>query len=92
LLDRKVDSWKLLAGNAAMSVPTFILEDGPVLRKEPGPHTKEGGEVLDGIYARNCSSLRDLRLSGRAGGLHTVSVTTPAPAGIVSKDPQVMPT
>jgi hypothetical protein len=65
----------ILAEDAAMSAYHFIHEDGPVFPKWPGPHAEEGGEVMEGMHALDCSSPRDSRISGRAGGLDTVSGT-----------------
>jgi hypothetical protein len=67
-----------------------ILEDGPELPKVPGPHADVRGMVLLNMDTEICASLRDSRIhQGRAGGLDTVSGTSPDPAGIVSKDPRV---
>jgi hypothetical protein len=88
-----VDSWMTLTPNAALSAHTLIQEDGPKLPKAPGPQAEEGGEILEGVFAEGCESLQDATIyQGRAGGLGTVSGTSPDPAGIVSKDPRVAPT
>jgi hypothetical protein len=78
----------------------YVLEDGPELPKVPGTHAEKGGEVLEGIYTEDCTSidnedeevtydqarlLRRFRKGRRPG-------TSPDPAGIVSKDPRVAPT
>jgi hypothetical protein len=88
-----VDSWTILDQNAALSAHTLTLEDSPELPKVAGPHAEEGGEVLKGIFAEDCSSLHDSRIhQGRAGGLGTVSGMSPDHASMVSKDPRVSAT
>jgi hypothetical protein len=39
----------------------------------PGPNAEVCGESLEGMYAGECSSLRDSRISGMAGYRDTVS-------------------
>jgi hypothetical protein len=66
----------------------FLVEDGPILPKEPGRHVEVGGDALEGIYAPGCTSIEHARISGgsgMAGYLDTVSVAQSRPAGIVSK-------
>jgi hypothetical protein len=93
LAEPLVDSWMILAQNAALSAHTLILEHGPELPKVPGPHAEEGDETLASMYTEGWSSLDQSRIyQGRAGGLDTVSGTSPDPASIVSKDPRVPPT
>jgi hypothetical protein len=61
--DPKVDSWMLLAENAALSAHGFICEDGPELPKEKGQEAaQEGGETLEGMYAQGCESLEQARI------------------------------
>jgi hypothetical protein len=48
----RIDSWMILAQNAALGAQTLICEDRPVLPKDPGPHAEKGGEVLEGMYAQ----------------------------------------
>jgi hypothetical protein len=81
----------ILAQNAALDAHILILEDGPELHKVPGAHAEERGEILESMYTQGCSSLRDSKISRRERGLGTVSGTSPDPAGIVSKDPRVVP-
>jgi hypothetical protein len=45
-----------------MFIYLFILEDGPEIPKASGPHAQEGGEILKGIYAEDCTSLRDAKI------------------------------
>jgi hypothetical protein len=70
----------------------MILEDGPELSKVPGPHAEEGNEIFKGMYTQGCSSLCDSEISGREGGLDTVSGISTDPAGFVSKDTRMVPT
>jgi hypothetical protein len=68
-VDPVVGKWTRLAQRAAAGSHPYVIEDGPELPKIPGPHTDEGGEVLEGMYTDGCTSLRDTRIiSGRAGG------------------------
>jgi hypothetical protein len=70
------DQVNSFAQNAAPGSHTDILEDGPWLIAVSGPHTDEGGEILEGMYAQGCTTIEDSRIrggSGRAGGLDTGS-------------------
>jgi hypothetical protein len=61
--DTRVDSWMLLAENAALSAHGSICEDGPELPKEEGQEgAQEGGESLEGMYAPGCESLEQARI------------------------------
>jgi hypothetical protein len=53
----------LLAQNAVLGAHTLILKDGRELPKAPGPYVEEEGEILEGVYAQGCSSLRDSTVS-----------------------------
>jgi hypothetical protein len=82
--------------NAALGSRTYIVEDGPYLPTESGPHAKEGGEILSGMYAQVCTRVEDSRLrggSGRTGGLDTVSgAGSKASALAISTRSQYLPT
>jgi hypothetical protein len=83
-----IDSWMLLAQNAALGARTFVCEAGQILPKEKGHHAEVGGEVLEGMYTHGCSSIEDARISGgsgMSGGLDIASWSQPGPAGVVSK-------
>jgi hypothetical protein len=73
--DPRVDSWMLLAENAALSAHGFICEDGPELPKEEGQEAaQEGGEVPEGRCAAGCESLEQARIRGNVGaGIRTES-------------------
>jgi hypothetical protein len=32
--------------------------------KEPGPHAKKGREILEGMYAQGCTSMKESKSSG----------------------------
>jgi hypothetical protein len=51
------DSWMQLAQNAALAAHFLVLENGPEIPKESGPHVDEGGQVLQGMRAEGCSSV-----------------------------------
>jgi hypothetical protein len=54
-----------------------------------------GDEVLEGMYAQGRTTIEESRIggrSGRAGGQGLAAETRSGPAGIVSKDPRVVPT
>jgi hypothetical protein len=58
-----------------------IREDGPWLLAVSGPHADEGGEILEGVYAQDCTSIEDSRIRGRsamAGSRDTGSGVGPA--------------
>jgi hypothetical protein len=57
----------MFAQQAALGAHTYILEDGPCLPTESGPHADEGGEILSGLYAQSCTRIEDSRLRGRSG-------------------------
>jgi hypothetical protein len=65
-LDSSVDSLMVLAQNAGLGAHNLILEDGPILHKESGPHAEEGDEIPEGMYTQGCSSLGDSMIVGRA--------------------------
>jgi hypothetical protein len=66
--DPRVDSWMLLAENAALSAHGFICEDGPELPKENGQEAaKKGGETLEGMYTPECESLEQARRQASPG-------------------------
>jgi hypothetical protein len=66
--DPRVDSWMLLADNAALSAHRFICEDGPDLPKEEDQEAAdEGGEVPEGMYAAGCESLEQARIQANVG-------------------------
>jgi hypothetical protein len=70
--DPRVDSWMLLAENAALSAHGFICEDGPELLKEKGQEAaQEGGETLEGMYTQGCESLEQARIQTVSGALGT---------------------
>jgi hypothetical protein len=74
--DPIVASWISFAQNAALGSHTYILEDRPWLLAVSGPHADEGGEIFEGMYAQDCTTIEDSRIrgrSGRAGGLETTS-------------------
>jgi hypothetical protein len=62
-----------------------------IYAKVPGPHADVGGEVLDGMYAERCTSLRGARISGDIGQLASAgdqvsgSEAESGASGIVSK-------
>jgi hypothetical protein len=92
--DPIVASWIQFAQNAAVGAHTCILDDGPEIPKSLGPHTEEGGEALEGMYAQGCTTIEDSRIrgrSGRAGGQVLAAETRSDPAGIVSKDLLIVP-
>jgi hypothetical protein len=61
--DPRVDSWMVLAVNAALSAHEFICEDGLELPEEKEQEAaQEGGEVLEGMYAQGCKSLDQARI------------------------------
>jgi hypothetical protein len=76
---------------SALGSRRYVLEDGRELPKAFGPDADEGGEVLVGICADGCTSLRDARImmstrrSGRARGQVSGSGAESGAAGIVSK-------
>jgi hypothetical protein len=90
-VDAMVAKWIQLVQTPALGAHPYILEDGPELPKVPGTHADDGGEVLEGMYAERCTSLRDARISGeigqscRAGGQVSGSVAHSGAACIVSK-------
>jgi hypothetical protein len=93
--DPIVAKWILFAQNAALDSNTYIFEDGPELSKSSRPHGDEGGEVLEGMYRQGCTTIEESRIRGqpgRAGGQVSASETRSGPAGIVSKDPRIVPT
>jgi hypothetical protein len=70
-----VESGVQLAKIAALGPHSYVLEDGSELPKTNEPHADKGGEVLEGMSAESCKSLRDamiLASSARAGGLGAV--------------------
>jgi hypothetical protein len=83
--------WIQLAQTVGLGPHAYIPKDGRELPKIPGPHADVGWEVLEGMYAEDCTSLRDVRISGdigqsgRAGGQVSGSEAESWAAGIVSK-------
>jgi hypothetical protein len=53
-VDAKVGKWIQLPQTAALGSHPYVPEDGP--------HAEGGGEVLEGMYAEGCTSLRDARI------------------------------
>jgi hypothetical protein len=83
LIDPAVANWTSFAQNASLSAYTYILEDGLELPKESGPHADIGGEVLEGMDAEGCSSLRNSRIhQGMAGYPCAVSGTSRNPSAV----------
>jgi hypothetical protein len=73
----------------------YTLKDGSELPKVPRRHAEEGGEVLEGMYSNGCMSMEESKISGQSGrarGHVSAAVVGSGPAGIVSKDPRIMPT
>jgi hypothetical protein len=91
----KVDSWMLLAENAALGAYTVICGDGPVLPKELGQQAEKGGEPLAEWSAQGGGTIEGSKISGgsgRAGGQVSAAGVRSSPAGIVSKDSRTVPT
>jgi hypothetical protein len=59
----------------ALGSHPYVLENGPELPEIPGPHADVGGEVLEGMYAEGCTSLRDARIT-----THTEQLGSPFPS------------
>jgi hypothetical protein len=92
-LESNVARWVPIAQSAALSSHKYILEDGPELPKVPGPNAEEGGKILEGMYVNRSTSLEELKIiEGREGGQVSAAVVRSGPAGIVSKDPRILPT
>jgi hypothetical protein len=73
---------------------THVLDDGPELPKSSSPHAEEGGEVLEGMYAQGSMTMEEEKIrrrSGRAWGQVSAAGVRSGPAGIVSKDPRIVP-
>jgi hypothetical protein len=60
--DSRVDSWMLLAENAALSAYGFICEDGPELPKEEGHEAEQ--EDGEGMHAPGISDAAEGTLRG----------------------------
>jgi hypothetical protein len=88
-LEPKVNSWTFHAENAALNRHILILEDGRILPRKSGAHAEVGGEVQEGMSAEGCAAIEDSMISGREGGLDTISGAESGTAGIVSK-PRVL--
>jgi hypothetical protein len=93
-VELNVGKWIHLAQTAALGSHPATLEDRPEIPKVSGPHVEEGREVRWGMYADGCTSLEQSKISarsGRAGGRVLAAETRSGPAGIVSKDPRIVP-
>jgi hypothetical protein len=84
-----------LAQTAALDSHPYILEDGRQLPKVSGSHADGGEEVLGGMYAEGCRSIEESRIteqSGSTGRQVSAARVRSGPAGIVSKEPRIVPT
>jgi hypothetical protein len=63
-IDSIADQWIMFAQQAALGAHTYILEDGPCLPAESGPHADEGGEILSGMFAQGCTGIEESRICG----------------------------
>jgi hypothetical protein len=86
-----VGKWIQLAQTSALGSYPYVLEDRPEIHKVSGPHAEEGSEILERMYAEVCTSLRDAKFSGMAGGQVSGAEVRSGPGGIVSKDPWIVP-
>jgi hypothetical protein len=89
-----VDKLIRLAKIADLGSHPYVLEDGRELLKVPRPHTQVGGTVLEGMYTDVCTSIEESRISGRPGRTRcqvSAAGVRSGPAGIVSKDPRIVP-